>query len=257
MTCRRAPGTAPRPGAGPRARAPRRPGDRSTRVARGREAGPQAAACPEAAAGHGASARGAHRAGGQRALAPQPHRAGRTTRGGSSRSHAAGRERSCRPTFEQLERARLASRRVSARTRARGEVCRRHPGARTSRAANRRALAGRRARTRLQHHAGRGDRLGAALGERHARRKAGQDPPRIRPDRRSRGRGRALSQDLTYEQALEKLDEQLKLLEDGNLSLEAALKAVDDARIYLKVCTERLEAARKKIEVRGESEATE
>jgi len=65
-----------------------------------------------------------------------------------------------------------------------------------------------------------------------------------------------LSQDLTYEQALEKLDEQLKLLEDGNLSLEAALKAVDDARVYLKICTERLEAARKKIEVRGESEAT-
>ncbi len=66
-----------------------------------------------------------------------------------------------------------------------------------------------------------------------------------------------MSQDLTYEQALEKLDEQLKLLEDGNLSLEGALKAVDDARIYLKICTERLEAARKKIEVRGEGEATE
>ena len=66
-----------------------------------------------------------------------------------------------------------------------------------------------------------------------------------------------MSQDLTYEQALEKLDEQLKLLEDGNLSLEAALKAVDEARIYLKICTERLEAARKKIEVRAESESTE
>ena len=66
-----------------------------------------------------------------------------------------------------------------------------------------------------------------------------------------------MSQDLTYEAALDKLDEQLKLLEDGNLSLEAALKAVDEARIYLKICTERLEAARKKIEVRGETEATE
>jgi exodeoxyribonuclease VII small subunit len=66
-----------------------------------------------------------------------------------------------------------------------------------------------------------------------------------------------MSQDLTYEQALEKLDEQLKLLEDGNLSLEGALRAVDDARVYLKICTERLEAARKKIEVRGESEPTE
>jgi exodeoxyribonuclease VII small subunit len=66
-----------------------------------------------------------------------------------------------------------------------------------------------------------------------------------------------VSQDLTYEQALEKLDEQLKLLEDGNLSLEDALKAVDQARIYLKICTERLEAARKKIEVRAEPEAPE
>jgi len=35
---------------------------------------------------------------------------------------------------------------------------------------------------------------------------------------------------------------------------EEALKAVDDARVYLKVCTERLEAARKKIEVRAEPE---
>lgn len=66
-----------------------------------------------------------------------------------------------------------------------------------------------------------------------------------------------MSQDLTYEQALEKLDDRLKVLEDGNLSLEDALKAVDEARIYLKICTERLEAARKKIEVRGEAESTE
>jgi len=65
-----------------------------------------------------------------------------------------------------------------------------------------------------------------------------------------------VSQDLSYEQALDKLDTQLKLLEDGNLSLEDALKAVDEARVYLKICTERLEAARKKIEVRGE-DATE
>src|SRR5439155_23845111 len=126
-----------------------------------------------------------------------------------------------------------------------------------SRAANGRALPRRRARAGLQHHAGRGDRLGPSLGQRRARRSPGQDPPRFWPSRRSRGRGRGLSQDLTYEQALEKLDEQLKLLEDGNLSLEAALKAVDDARVYLKVCTERLEAARKKIEVRGEAETTE
>jgi len=66
-----------------------------------------------------------------------------------------------------------------------------------------------------------------------------------------------LNEDLSYEQALEKLDEKLKLLEDGELSLEAALSAVDEARVYLKICTERLEAARKKIEVRPETESAE
>ena len=66
-----------------------------------------------------------------------------------------------------------------------------------------------------------------------------------------------MSQELSYEQALEKLDSTLKLLEDGDLGLEDALKAVDEARIYLKVCTERLEVARKKIEVRAEPEAVE
>ncbi len=63
-----------------------------------------------------------------------------------------------------------------------------------------------------------------------------------------------MSEQLSYEQALERLDEKLKALEDGNLSLEDALKAVDEARVYLRVCTERLEEARKKIEVRGETE---
>ena len=63
-----------------------------------------------------------------------------------------------------------------------------------------------------------------------------------------------MSQELTYEQALEKLDEKLKLLEDGELGLEEALKAVDEARVYLKICTDRLEVARKKIEIRAEPE---
>ena len=62
-----------------------------------------------------------------------------------------------------------------------------------------------------------------------------------------------MTDELTYEQSLEKLDQKLKLLEDGNLSLDDALKAVEEARSYLKICSDRLEAAKKRIEVRGES----
>ena len=66
-----------------------------------------------------------------------------------------------------------------------------------------------------------------------------------------------MTDELSYEKALEKLDQTLKVLEDGDLSLEAALKAVDEARVYLKVCTERLEAARHKIEIRPEPDSPE
>jgi exodeoxyribonuclease VII small subunit len=61
-----------------------------------------------------------------------------------------------------------------------------------------------------------------------------------------------VSEQLTYEQALELLDQKLKELEDGDLPLDRALKAVDEARTYLKICQDRLDAARQKIEVRAE-----
>jgi exodeoxyribonuclease VII small subunit len=58
--------------------------------------------------------------------------------------------------------------------------------------------------------------------------------------------------DLTYERALDLLDQRLKSLEDGNLSLDEALTVVDEARTYLRVCEQRLEEARRRIEVRPE-----
>ena len=66
-----------------------------------------------------------------------------------------------------------------------------------------------------------------------------------------------MSEELSYEQALELLDRKLKVLEDGDLSLDAALSAVDEARKYLLICERRLEEARKRIEVRPEGVGAE
>lgn len=57
---------------------------------------------------------------------------------------------------------------------------------------------------------------------------------------------------LTYERALELLDQKLKALEDGDLALDDALQVVDEARTYLRICEQRLEEARRRIEVRPE-----
>ena len=62
-----------------------------------------------------------------------------------------------------------------------------------------------------------------------------------------------MTEELSYERALELLDQKLKALEDGDLSLDEALAAVDDARTYLRVCHDRLEEAKKRIEVRPDS----
>jgi exodeoxyribonuclease VII small subunit len=61
-----------------------------------------------------------------------------------------------------------------------------------------------------------------------------------------------LSEELTYEQALDKLEETLKRMESDKLSLDDAVKAAEDAQRYFRICVQRLEEARKKIEVRAE-----
>ncbi|HEX2646827.1 MAG TPA: exodeoxyribonuclease VII small subunit [Candidatus Dormibacteraeota bacterium] len=65
-----------------------------------------------------------------------------------------------------------------------------------------------------------------------------------------------MSEELTYEQAIERLEETLKNMESDKLSLDDAVKAAEDAQRYLRICVQRLDEARKKIEVRGEPEAT-
>ena len=53
--------------------------------------------------------------------------------------------------------------------------------------------------------------------------------------------------DLTYEQAMDKLEATLKRLESDKLSLEEAVEAAQDATRYLRISTQRLDEARKKI----------
>ena len=54
--------------------------------------------------------------------------------------------------------------------------------------------------------------------------------------------------ELTYEQALERLDATLRSLEEGRLTLEDAIAAVARGRSYLDLCLRKLEEARQKIE---------
>jgi exodeoxyribonuclease VII small subunit len=65
-----------------------------------------------------------------------------------------------------------------------------------------------------------------------------------------------VTEDLTYEQAIDLLEETLKKMESDRLSLDDAVKAAEDAQRYLRICVQRLDEARKKIEVRAEPEAT-
>ena len=58
----------------------------------------------------------------------------------------------------------------------------------------------------------------------------------------------SLDQTLTYEQALARLDETLRALEEGKLSLEEAIAAVARGREYLDLCERKLNEARQRIE---------
>ena len=53
---------------------------------------------------------------------------------------------------------------------------------------------------------------------------------------------------LSYEQALARLDETVRALEDGKLTLEEAIAAVARGREYLRRCQEKLDEARQRIE---------
>ncbi len=56
------------------------------------------------------------------------------------------------------------------------------------------------------------------------------------------------AEELTYEQALARLDESLNALEGGKLTLEEAISTVARGREYLQICQRKLDEARRKIE---------
>jgi exodeoxyribonuclease VII small subunit len=58
----------------------------------------------------------------------------------------------------------------------------------------------------------------------------------------------SLDESLTYEQALAQVDETLRALEEGKLSLEEAIAAVARGREYLQLCERKLNEARQRIE---------
>ena len=55
---------------------------------------------------------------------------------------------------------------------------------------------------------------------------------------------------------MDKLEETLKRMESDKLTLDEADKAAEDAQTCFRICVQRLEEARKKIEVRAETEPT-
>ena len=55
---------------------------------------------------------------------------------------------------------------------------------------------------------------------------------------------------LTYEQAQEEAEKCMEALEGSTLGLEEALAMVERGRAYLRVCGEKLEQAKQRLEVR-------
>ena len=66
-----------------------------------------------------------------------------------------------------------------------------------------------------------------------------------------------MTEELTYEQAMDRFDETLKKLESDRLSLEEAVQAAQDASRYFQIAAKRLEEATRKIEVRSEEQPPE
>ena len=62
-----------------------------------------------------------------------------------------------------------------------------------------------------------------------------------------------MKKDIKFEEALEKLEESVKRLEGGNMSLDESLLAFEEAVKLVKICNEKLESAEQRVRILTES----
>ena len=62
-----------------------------------------------------------------------------------------------------------------------------------------------------------------------------------------------MKKNMTFEESISKLEGIVKMLEDGNLSLDESLSSFEEAIGLVKVCNEKLESAQRRVKVVVES----
>ena len=60
--------------------------------------------------------------------------------------------------------------------------------------------------------------------------------------------------DLTFEEAMSRLEGQVKKLESGNMSLDQSIEAFEEAIGLVKICNEKLEYAEQRVRILTETE---
>ena len=62
-----------------------------------------------------------------------------------------------------------------------------------------------------------------------------------------------MSKTIKFEEAIVKLEETVRLLEGGSLTLDESIEKYEDALKYVKICNEILEKAEQKVKILSES----
>ncbi|MBR2971854.1 MAG: exodeoxyribonuclease VII small subunit [Clostridia bacterium] len=62
-----------------------------------------------------------------------------------------------------------------------------------------------------------------------------------------------MSKMIKFEEAMTKLEEAVRLLESGNLTLDDSIEKYEDALKYVKICSEMLENAEQKVRILTEN----